>query len=99
MLSEIQILNHSRLGGRAKFGKTTDMKTYTSLLLILFLSLFAGRAAGQCTVEPGSGPASQTICAGDALIPIKFSFVGATTVSNITVPPGMLYSFTAPVFT
>ncbi|MCX6302522.1 MAG: hypothetical protein NTW82_10090, partial [Bacteroidia bacterium] len=35
------------------------MKTYTSFFLILLLSLFAGKAVGQCTVEAG---ADETIC-------------------------------------
>jgi hypothetical protein len=76
-----------------------NMKTYASLLLILFLSLFAGRAAGQCTLEAGSGSADQSVCAGVAIVPIKYSAVGATTVASITLPAGLTSSFTAPVVT
>jgi hypothetical protein len=98
MLSEIQVLEMQpikALNGLTR--KRMTMKRYI-FLVILFLSLFAGRAAGQACVLV-SGSADQSVCDGIAIDPIQYSVTGATEVSTITLPAGLTYSFTAPVVT
>jgi hypothetical protein len=69
------------------------MKRYTPIL-ILFLSLLAGKVAGQtCTLTSAGGTDAQTICLGDAITDITYTMTGATGGSATGLPASLTAVF------
>ncbi len=95
MLFEIQVLEmqpREALNGLTR--RRMTMKRYI-FLVILFLSLFGGKAVSQtCTLT--SGTADQTVCIGTAITDIIYSLTDATGADVTGLPTGLSYSFTSP---
>jgi hypothetical protein len=70
-----------------------------AVIMILILSFFSGRMAGQCSLTSGAGTDDQVVCNGIAITSITYSLEDATGATVTGLPDGVSYSFTSPVVT
>jgi hypothetical protein len=100
MLSEIQVLKmqpSEALNGLTR--KRMNMKRHI-LLLILFLSLFAGKATGQaCSLTSAEGTDDQTICINSELTAITYTMTDAAGGLASGLPAGVNAVFSSGTLT